>query len=188
MSLTFANKITICRILAVPFFIAAILYYSPQRDYLRYFALGVFLFAVVSDVIDGYVARTYYQKTKAGAILDPLADKLLLMSAFICLYYKGSSLMPMVYFPGWIVIAVISRDVFLIIGSLIIYMVHHRLEVDPTFWGKTTTFLQVISVIGILLQWPFSFVVWYLMLFFTFISTVDYMRTGIKVLNTGGIK
>ena len=188
MPLTFANKITICRILAVPFFIAAILYYSPEREHLRYLALGVFLFAVISDVIDGYVARTRYQKTKAGAILDPLADKFLLMSAFICLYDKGSSLMPMMHFPGWIVIAVISRDVFLIVGSLIIYMVHHGIDVEPTFWGKSTTFLQVISIIGILLQWSFSFIVWYVMLFFTFISLVDYSRTGIKVLNTGGIK
>jgi CDP-diacylglycerol--glycerol-3-phosphate 3-phosphatidyltransferase len=188
MSVTFGNKITICRILAVPFFIAAVLYYSPGKEFLRYVALGIFLFAVISDVIDGYVARTRYQKTKAGAILDPLADKLLLMSAFICLYYKGSFLMDMVRFPGWIVIAVISRDVFLILGSLIIYMVHHRIEVEPTFWGKSTTFLQVISIIGILLQWPFSFVVWYVMLFFTFISAVDYFRTGIRVLNTGGMK
>jgi len=188
MPLTFANKITICRILAVPFFIAAVLYYSPENNYLRYVALGVFLFAVISDVIDGYVARTRYQKTNAGAILDPLADKLLLMSAFICLYYKGSLLIDMVHFPGWIVIAVISRDVFLILGSIIIYMVHHHIEIEPTFWGKSTTFLQVASIIGILLQWPFSFVVWYVMLFFTFISLVDYIRTGIKVLNTGGKK
>jgi len=186
LPLTFANKITICRILAIPFFIAAILYYSPQKEYLRYVALGIFLFAVISDVIDGYIARTKYQKTKAGAILDPLADKLLLMSAFICLYYKGSFLMDTIRFPGWIVIAVISRDVFLIVGSFIIYMVHQGLDVQPTFWGKSTTFLQVFSIIGILLQWPFSFIVWYVMLFFTFISTVDYIRTGIKVLNTGG--
>ncbi len=84
MSLTFANKITICRILAVPFFIATVLYYSPQRDHLRYAALGIFLFAVISDVIDGYIARTRHQKTRAGAILDPLADKLLLISATGC--------------------------------------------------------------------------------------------------------
>ncbi|MBF0522383.1 MAG: CDP-alcohol phosphatidyltransferase family protein [Candidatus Omnitrophica bacterium] len=188
MSLTFANKITICRILAVPFFIAAVFYDSPDKDYLRWTALGIFLFAVISDAIDGYVARTFREKTKAGAILDPLADKLLLMSAFICLYYKGSFWHDPIRFPGWIVIAVISRDLFLVVGGLILYLVQRTLDVAPTFWGKSTTFLQVVSVIGIFLQWPFSFIIWDVMLVFTFISAVDYIRTGMKVLNTGGIK
>src|SRR3989338_7065868 len=85
-SLSFANKVTIVRILTVPFFIATVLYYAPERDYLRLAALCIFLVAVISDVIDGYIARTWKEKTKAGAILDPLADKLLLISAFICLY------------------------------------------------------------------------------------------------------
>ncbi|MEK7097356.1 MAG: CDP-alcohol phosphatidyltransferase family protein, partial [Patescibacteria group bacterium] len=69
MPLTLANKITIARILAVLFFITVILYYSPQDDYLRYVALGIFLFAVISDVIDGYIARAHDQKTQIGAIL-----------------------------------------------------------------------------------------------------------------------
>src|SRR3990167_6283888 len=90
LTLTFANKITIARILAVPFFISTVLYYHPARDHLRYAALGIFLFAVISDVIDGYVARTRNQRTRAGAILDPIADKLLLMSAFICLFKVGT--------------------------------------------------------------------------------------------------
>ena len=83
MALTFANKITVCRIVAVPFLIATVLYYTPQNDYLRLVALGIFLFAVISDAVDGYVARHYRQRTKAGAVLDPVADKLLLISAFI---------------------------------------------------------------------------------------------------------
>ena len=86
MGLTFANKVTVGRILLVPFFIATVLYLSDSRPNLRYIALGLFLLAVISDVIDGYIARTHHQKTKAGAILDPLADKILLISAFICLY------------------------------------------------------------------------------------------------------
>src|SRR3989338_2065947 len=112
MGLTFANKITIVRIVAVPFFIATVLYYSPEENYLRYVALGIFLFAVISDVIDGYIARTRDQKTRAGAILDPLADKLLLISAFICLYKIGIQLGE-IHFPVWFVVAVISRDVIL---------------------------------------------------------------------------
>ena len=71
MPLTLANKLTIGRILAVPFFIATVVYYTPERDYLRYVALGIFCLAILTDVIDGYVARTQNQKTVAGAILDP---------------------------------------------------------------------------------------------------------------------
>ena len=182
MALTFANKITICRIVLVPFFIAALLYYSPEKDYLRYLALGIFLFAVVSDVIDGYIARTRHQKTKAGTILDPLADKILLMSAFICLYKIGS-FSENIRLPMWLVVAVISRDVILLLGTMIMHLVHIDLIIDPTHWGKTTTFFQIGCVLGVLLEWPFSAALWYITLIFTLISGIDYIRKGIKILN-----
>jgi cardiolipin synthase (CMP-forming) len=184
VALTFANKVTIGRILAVPFFIATVLYYSPEQDYLRFAALGIFMFAVISDIIDGYIARTRHQKTKAGAMLDPLADKLLLISAFICLY-KVSVLFEFIRFPIWLVVAVISRDVILILGSTVILIVHGDLHIDPTIWGKATTFFQVIAVCGILLQWAYSPIIWYITLIFSVISCVDYIRIGIKILNNG---
>src|SRR3989344_277506 len=140
-SLSFANKVTIVRILTVPFFIATALYYAPDRDYLRLVALCIFLVAVISDVIDGYIARTWKEKTKAGAILDPLADKLLLISAFICLY-KIRSLLGGIQLPLWLVVAVISRDVMLLLGSGIIYLVHGRLDISPSKWGKAPDFFQ----------------------------------------------
>ncbi len=182
MSLTFANKITICRILAVPFFIATVLYYSPQRDHLRYTALGIFLFAVISDVIDGYVARTRHQKTRAGAILDPLADKLLLISAIICLYKVGVQF-PVTRFPIWLVVSVISRDVILLIGGMLIYIIHGELTIEVTKWGKASTFFQVITVIAMLLQWPAPALLWYGVVLLAVISGVDYLRRGIKVIN-----
>lgn len=185
MSLTFANKITVCRILAVPFLVAVVLYYSPLRDYLRYVALGIFLFAVISDVIDGYIARTRHQKTKAGAILDPLADKVLLMSTFICLYKMGVHF-PAIHFPLWLVVAVISRDAILLVGAMLIYLIHGDLSIEPTRWGKTSTFFQVLTVIGMLLQqstWAGTTLLWSVTIFFTVISGVDYIRNGIKLLN-----
>ncbi|MFA5087812.1 MAG: CDP-alcohol phosphatidyltransferase family protein [Candidatus Omnitrophota bacterium] len=187
MSLTFANKITIARILAVPFFIATVLSYSPDRDSLRYLALGIFLFAVISDVIDGYIARTRNQKTHAGAILDPLADKLLLISAFVCLYKVGA-LFAAVQFPIWLVVAVISRDVILLLGSMIIYLVHGDLSIDPSRWGKATTFFQVLCVLGVLLQWKEVYFIWYFTIIFTFISGVGYIRNGIRILNVAPVK
>ncbi len=182
MALTFANKVTIVRILTVPIFIAALLYYEPPDEYLRYIALAVFLFAVISDVIDGYIARTRHQKTKAGAILDPLADKLLLISAFICLTIKGNVL-TVVKLPLWLVVGVISRDVILLLGAMIIYLVQGNLSLIPSKWGKATTFCQICCALSVLLQWQLSPVLWYVTIGLTAISGFGYIREGIKTLN-----
>lgn len=184
MSLTLANQFTIARLLMVPFFITAVLYYSPDHDYLRFIALGIFLAAVTLDVLDGYVARKFGQETKAGAILDPLADKILLISAYICLY-KISVLFDAVRFPIWLVVAVISRDVVLLLGSMIIRLVNGDIRINPTVWGKMTVFFQVLGVIGILMQWPYFSVFWYVILILVIISGIDYILKGVKELNTG---
>lgn len=185
MALTFANKITVCRIVAVPFFIATVLYYTPQNDYLRLVALGIFLFAVISDWIDGYVARHYRQRTKAGAVLDPVADKLLLMSAFICLYKVGAVIGGGIYFPIWLVVGVISRDVILLSGAAIIRLFHGDFEVAPTVWGKATTFFQILAILGILLRLPWMSAVWLPAILLTALSGIDYIRKGIKIINNG---
>ena len=182
MSLTFANKVTVARILIVPFFIGTVLDYAPERDYLRFVALGIFLLAIISDVIDGYIARTRHQKTKAGAILDPLADKLLLISAFGCLYQVGPYF-EIIRFPIWLVVALISRDVILLLGAMIIQVLTGRLELEANRWGKVTAFFQIICVIGILLQISASRHVWTTALVVTFISSVIYIREGIKIIN-----
>jgi len=181
MKLNFANRITVCRILAVPVFISYVLYYTPEKDIFRYYALGIFLFAVISDIIDGYIARTRNQKTRAGAILDPLADKLLLISSYICLYKVGVNF-PVFRFPMWLVVAVISRDMILLIGGFLIYILHGDFVTEATRWGKASTFFQILAVIMMLIQWPLT-PVWYLALLFTVISGVDYIRKGIKIMN-----
>ena len=78
-----ANKISTFRILSVPFFIACLVYYTPGKEYLKNLALIIFVLGVISDGLDGYIARKGKMQSKAGLILDPLGDKLLLMSAFI---------------------------------------------------------------------------------------------------------
>ena len=186
MTLTCANKITIFRILVVPFFIGTVLYYSPEKDYRRFIALGIFLIAVISDVIDGYIARTQHQKTEVGAILDPLADKLLLMSAFICLY-KISVFFHLVRFPIWLVVAVMSRDVMLLLGAMVIQMIRGKLTLEPTVWGKATTFFEILCVIGFLMQWPLSEVFWGPAFILIIISAVDYIFKGINILNEGSL-
>ena len=182
MSLTFANKVTIGRILLVPFFIATVLYFSPDRPYLRWVALGLFMTAVISDIIDGYIARRYHQKTKAGAILDPLADKILLISAFICLYVRRGSFEEFV-FPIWFVVAIISRDIILLLGAMIVQLVTGKLEIEANRSGKTTAFFQIVCIIGMLLQWPSTQIFWYVALVATIMSGVIYIKEGIRVIN-----
>lgn len=182
MGLTLATKVTIGRILLVPFFIATVLYIYPSRSYLRWVAFGLFMTAVISDIIDGYIARTRHQKTRAGAILDPLADKILLISAFICLFIKRAQF-PDIIFPLWFVVAIISRDVILLLGSMLIQLNTGKLDIQANRLGKLTAFLQIACVIGVLLQWSFTKLFWLPALAATVISGVIYIKEGIGIIN-----
>lgn len=183
MSLTLANKITIGRIILVPVFIAVMMYYSPEHEYLRWCALGIYLVAEVTDIIDGYIARHFRQKTKAGSILDPLADKILFISALLCLYKVGMDHHWMVRMPLWLVVAFVSRDVILIFGSFLVALKAGIVEIKPNVWGKATAFFQVVCIVAIFFQLQLALFVWWVALAATIISGVMYMKEGIKVLN-----
>ncbi|MCX5710678.1 MAG: CDP-alcohol phosphatidyltransferase family protein [Candidatus Omnitrophica bacterium] len=174
-----ANKISTFRILSVPFFVACFLYYSPSREYLRFAAFFIFVLGVISDAADGYIARKSKLQSKAGLVLDPLGDKLLLMSAFICLTFVDRF---DIKFPLWVTLIVISRDIIIILGAIVIYIVKQGIEVFPTRWGKLTTTAQMSAVIIVLLQWRFAFIFWWLAVILTVISGIDYVRKGFKVL------
>lgn len=177
--MNFANKISTFRILSVPFFIASLIYYSPQRNYLRFVALGIFVLGVISDAVDGYIARKSKQYSQAGLVLDPLGDKLLLMSAFILLSLKSEFYLR---FPLWVSLIVISRDAIILLGALVIYLVKQEINISPTRWGKLTTTFQMCAVIAVLLQLRFSPVIWCVAVFFTLISGMDYVRRGLRTL------
>lgn len=176
-----ANKVSLFRILSVPFFVATLIYYSPERDYLRFLALAIFTLGVISDAVDGYVARKAKQQSKAGLILDPLGDKLLLIAAFICLYFI-TNFPAGIKFPLWVVLIVISRDAIILLGAVVIYLVKQNINVYPTVWGKLTTTFQMLAVIGVLAQLAFAFVLWWLAVIFTVISGMDYVRRGFNIL------
>jgi len=177
--MNFANKISTFRILSVPFFIASMTYYAQGREFLRFIALGIFCMGVVSDAVDGYIARRTKQYSKAGLVLDPLGDKLLLMSAFICLYTNTYLVMR---FPLWVILIVISRDVIIMLGAIVIYMVKQNIDIRPTRWGKLTTTFQMTAVIAVLTQLPFAFFFWWVAVIFTIVSGIDYIMRGFKVL------
>lgn len=180
--MNFANKVSIFRVISIPFFLAAILYYDPQRDILRFIALGIFLLAVVSDFVDGYIARVKKQKTKFGSIVDPLADKLLLIASFIAIYAK-SNLHPSATIPLWVVLAIISRDVIILLGAIIIYIMKQDLSVVPSYWGKFTTFFQMMTIVFFLLRFSSIDIIWGIAVFFTILSGVDYIRKGVLTLS-----
>ena len=176
-----ANWISIFRILLVPVFIGTIVYYGPDREYLRAVSLMIFLLAVVSDGVDGFIARTRSQKTRLGSFLDPMADKLLLSSSFITLALAHN--LPFdIRLPLWIPILVISRDVILALGSFLIFIITQDLKIVPSFLGKLTTFFQMSTIIAVLLQYKFSYGVWNVAAFFTVVSGFDYLVRGTRVL------
>ncbi|MEI8012552.1 MAG: CDP-alcohol phosphatidyltransferase family protein [Candidatus Omnitrophota bacterium] len=185
MGLTLANKITVARIMAVPVFVALMLYATPARPEFHWAALAVYLLAEISDVVDGYVARHYRQKTLAGSILDPLADKLLFISALLCLYRQGDIFNWAVQLPLWLVVAFIARDVILVLGALLLQLHAGALEIKPNIWGKMTACFQAVCVVVVFLQWPIALWMWWAALAVTVASGMIYIQEGIRSLNNG---
>lgn len=171
-----ANKITIIRILLVPFFIISVLYYDNKGlELLRYLALGIFSASILTDAIDGYIARTRRQRTELGTFLDPIADKLLLVSAFVVL--SMADRFPVV--PIWVPVVVISRDVIILLGLAIIHMLTGQVKIVPSLLGKATTCFQMVTIIFVLMKAPYPrpvwTAIWALVSFFTVTSMVGYI-------------
>ena len=133
------NSLTVLRILLVPVFVGLLLYGHYDA------ALITLLIAALTDVLDGMIARLTDQRTRLGEYLDPLADKLLLMSAIITLSVLG-------FIPIWAVIIVVSRDAILLAGTVIANLSETDINISPTAMGKGTTFAQVCYVIAIMLK------------------------------------
>lgn len=151
--MTTANKVTILRILLVPFFICQGLYYGSDGIELhRWLAIAAFALCALSDGVDGYIARHYNQRSELGALLDPLADKLLLVSGVVFLSFDHQPYLPPL--PLWLVTTIVSRDLLLVIGWAVIHHVCGRVTIRPRISGKIATVLQMAVVLWALLKWP----------------------------------
>lgn len=177
-----ANRITILRILLIPFFIVSVVYYKATDGILRFLPLVIFSLAISTDAIDGFIARVLKQKTQLGTILDPLADKLLLTTAFICLSMV-QNLPPAFRLPPWVTIIVLSRDIIIVLGFLIIHHINAAIDVRPTPLGKITTFFQMMTILSVLSQTGHSSLIWLIASVFTVISGIDYVIIGSRMLN-----
>ncbi len=127
------NILTIIRILLVPVFLFFI-----TNDMLAW-SIAVFVAAGLTDALDGLIARTFNMRTEFGAIIDPIADKFLLSSAFIALTFKG-------FVPLWLCVPVILRDIVILAGVALLRFAGRRVNIMPTIFGKMTTAFQIITV------------------------------------------
>ncbi len=171
------NTLTILRILLIPLFVTAIIY--KRFDY----ALVLFTVAALTDLFDGLVARIKNQKTPIGAFLDPLADKFLLVTSFIIL-----TLMELI--PKWLTITVISRDIIVVTGWIILYLHTGSSKVEPSILGKLSNTLQVITIaliiisVNLNLNLDFLKILFFLTAITSVISCLHYMYRGLKTVST----
>lgn len=182
--MTLANQITIVRILLIPVFVLFCIYYGKgletgdAAEWQRWGAIGTFIMAAASDGLDGWVARHWNQRSKLGTILDPIADKGLLLTAIITL-----SLSKWTYaFPIWFPVLVIARDAVILIGYGVLFHMDQTLAVRVSIWGKMATAAQMVAIAWIMLQLPYYLVSVYVAGFFTLASGAVYVSRGIQQL------
>lgn len=186
-NLTLANRITLARFLLIPVFILLALYYikgtlaGSSNEMLRWGALMVFCVTCLTDALDGYFARARNERTRLGTLLDPMADKSLLLSSLVLLTGPwGACFNP--HIPVWYVLLVISRDVSLIAGALLIHLTVGHIDVRPRISGKLSTFFQMGLIFWVLGHGParwFPFLLWTAAAF-TLLSAFQYVSDGIR--------
>lgn len=177
--MTIPNIITVIRFVLIPIFSALVVYGKFGQ------ALAVFLFAAVSDVLDGVVARRFQQKSTLGSFLDPIVDKLLLSTAFVIL--GVARLLPL-----WVVVLVVARDVLLLGGLLFISFIARGLDLRPSWWGKIATGAQACLVVvalghkSVMEVEPLVIFTLLAAVTFTAISGCQYIYLAVKVFSGSG--
>ena len=189
--MTTATKITIGRLLLIPVFVGFAVHYGETVsageavDFYRWMAVAVFILASVSDALDGYIARHFNQQSRLGKILDPAADKGLMLAAVLTLTFSS--------WPGglplWFTTIVISRDVVLILGALLLNHVVGHVRVESHWTGKVATCFQMVLLAWVMLQFPeggIKTVILGIAGAFTFISGLLYVIDGIGQAQASG--
>ncbi len=197
MKLNWANRVTIARILLIIPFVSCMLKINDPsishttQNMLRYASIVIFLIMVASDVLDGYIARRTGQITKLGSFLDPTADKLLVTCACLLLASQKAGI-PGFALPPTVVVLIIGKDLFLLIGFIIVYFITFQVRVTPEPIGKFATVLQSSMVLGILLAPEISPLIpgwiWFLRILWwaaastAIFATLIYIRTGSRYI------
>ena len=176
------NKLTIIRVCLIPFFFFFLLFDHGNNYTMRIVANVLFIVASLTDLFDGKIARKYNLVTNFGKFMDPLADKLLVCSALICLIELGQ-------LPAWVVIIIISRE-FIISGFRLV-AADNGVVIAASYWGKFKTTFQMAAVILMIFNIPaltlVTNIVVVIAVALTIISLVDYVAKNIKILTEGGM-
>ncbi|MBY0353779.1 CDP-alcohol phosphatidyltransferase family protein [Candidatus Babeliales bacterium] len=175
-----SNTLTFLRIVLAPVVALGVFY---QAWYVTFF---IFVLASVSDVLDGYCARLFNEKTALGEILDPIADKFFLLCCLGSLAFLAT---PSFYIPAWFVVLFCVRELIILVGTFILIRTNARFHIEPTIWGKLTTLFQLLFIAWIFicyfLQWAPAktyMAVVVLLALFSALSLVQYMRIGMSYL------
>jgi len=189
--MTWATRITILRIILVPVFVTLVITYDDTtrngrpEEFWRYAAIGVFIIASLSDALDGYLARHWNQGSSLGALLDPIADKLLLLAALVTL-----GIIPLDHlrpFPVWFTAIIISRDALLLGGYFVVRHFLHHVEVKPHWAGKLSTLFTFLAIGGVLFKLGWSTLAFCILgAGFALVCTFIYVRQGLDLLSHGG--
>ena len=171
------NKLTVLRVILIPFFVVSMMIENGANQTFRYVAAAIFIIASLTDMLDGKIARKYNLVTNFGKFMDPLADKLLVCSALICLIQLGQ-------LPAWMVIIIVSRE-FIISGFRLVAAEQGIVS----YWGKFKTTFQMIAVVLMILNFEalsaVTLICTWAALILTIISLVDYIAKNHKVLTEG---
>lgn len=176
------NKLTVLRVIMIPFFVVMLMMEGGMNQAYRYIAAAIFIIASFTDFLDGNIARKYNLVTNFGKFMDPLADKLLVCSALICLIELGQ-------LPAWMVLIIISRE-FIISGFRLVAS-DNGVVIAASYWGKWKTVFQMISVILLIVNIPalsmVTNIALWIALALTVISLMDYIIKNIGILTEGDI-
>ncbi len=176
------NKLTVLRVILVPFFVAFLLL-SKSSESLKWIALVLFIAASLTDLLDGKIARKYNLVTTFGKFMDPLADKVLTISGMICLIELGR-------IPSWIVVIIVARE-FIISGFRLI-ATEHGIVIAANYWGKWKTTFQMIMIILMIVNLPalamVTQIVMWIALALTIISLITYIQQNMDVVRTMELK
>lgn len=186
--MTTANYITLARILLIPVFVGFAVYYARSvrnhepDEHLRIAAIATFAIAALSDAVDGWVARHFNQRSRLGAILDPLADKLLLLAVVITLSFSEWP----ARLPLWFVIVVLTREILSITGAFLVDHVAGRVSIQPHWTGKIATALLLATAGCSMVGWD-RVVLWTAAIAcgFTFASGGIYIAEAVRQINAG---
>jgi cardiolipin synthase len=191
--LNWPNRISLLRLLLLPPFLVLLMNQNQSEwGWARHAAFGIFLVMAVSDALDGFLARRLHARTRLGSILDPLADKAMIISAAALLSLPQSAV-PGAQLHNWVVVAIVGKDLWVMVGFVVVYLVTDRFRVQPTLSGKACTFGQAIMLAAVLVapdlnrlgatvgSWAAETAMWAVLLL-SIAGVVSYTRLGLRFI------